>query len=520
MTRARAGPAAALRAAAALGLLAASAAWGAPSRAAGAAVPGLAEPGDCPPLGGGAPAAGRARPAAVPGTAHAHVTRQVAAAPRAGDATRAAPPAAAATTGAALAAAEPGEIVDLPAPAAPPTAGPGPAAVLVVLPRGAAGTGAGELELGEGARIEASFFSPVACAVVARVVGPPGAAPEALVPRLPETALRVADATYLTAAQARPERAPGDDEEQPGASRTRGRSAGAAARRAPVEPDPYRDLQHGLARSGAPEAWPVSDGRGAVVAILDSLPALDHRELGAVEAAGDEAPGDPALHGSLVAGVVAAAAGNGFGIAGVAPGARVLAVPVCTARAGGLPDACRLFDVVRGIDRAWDGGARILNLALVGPPNALLERTLARLDGLGAVAVAAAGNDGGREPRYPAAYPTVVGVTAIDREGRLWSRANRGPGAEIAAPGVEVLSTVPGDAFAFADGSSLAAAHVSGLLALLASVAEDPPSARRALFRAGHEPETALAPGLAALPRACDALARLGRPCPEAAAQP
>jgi hypothetical protein len=120
-------------------------------------------------------------------------------------------------------------------------------------------------------------------------------------------------------------------------------------------------------------------------------------------------------------------------------------------------------------------------------------------------------------PRYPAAYPTVVGVAAVDRDGRLWSRSNRGLSAEIAAPGVGILSTAPGDSFVFGDGSSLAAAQVSGILALLTSVSGDPQAARRALFRAGGAPGIAVDPGTAGVPPVCRVLRALGRDCTPAA---
>jgi subtilisin family serine protease len=254
------------------------------------------------------------------------------------------------------------------------------------------------------------------------------------------------------------------------------------------------------------------------VAILDSAPEATHRDLGGIQlAALDGGPAaDAAAHGTLMAGVVRAVARNGFGIAGVAPAAQVIAVPVCTpAGPAAASDECRLYDVLRGLDVAWGLGATVLNLSLVGPDNPLLERAVRRLENLGGIVVAAAGNEGTREPRYPAAYASVIGVGALGSDGSAFARGNLGPSAEILAPGVEVLSTVPGNAFAFGDGTSLAAAHVSGALALLVSASADPAAARTALFRAADEarPATADAALPPPLPPLCSALARLERPC-------
>jgi hypothetical protein len=371
--------------------------------------------------------------------------------------------------------------------------------VLLVLPKGPDGAVPTDFELGPGARVATSFWSPVLCATLARVVGPPGAPPDALVTRLPESAVLAKNEVYVTAApEVRPAPEPG---------------VGKAG-------DPYRPLQYALDRAGVADARSVTDGTGVTVAVLDSAPALPHRDLEAVAVAPDVSGSTrpPGLHGTLLAGILDATEGNDFGIAGVAPGASLVSVPVCTPEgAASARDRCWLFDLLRGLDVAWSREAQVVNLSLVGPSNPLLERAVARLDSLGVVTVAAAGNGGSTVPRYPAAYPTVVGVAAVDRDGRLWSRSNRGLSAEIAAPGVGILSTAPGDSFVFGDGSSLAAAQVSGILALLTSVSGDPQAARRALFRAGGAPGIAVDPGTAGVPPVCRVLRALGRDCTPAA---
>lgn len=385
----------------------------------------------------------------------------------------------------------PGSIVPLPAAAGPAEATPAPGEALLALPKGADGRVPDEFELAPGATVAASFFSPVLCATVVRVVGPPDRAPEALVVQAPEGALAVANDVYV----------------------------GAQAELRPLAPeqdgDPYRPLQWGLARAGAERAWPVADGAGATVAVLDSAPDAAHRDLAGVRV--ESVPGAPTArpgtHGSLMAGVVRAVAGNGFGIAGLAPGAALVGVPVCRPHAEGAADECRLFELLRGIDVAWAERAQVLNVSLVGPPNALLRRAVERMDELGAVVVAAAGNEGLAEPRYPAAYPSVVGVGAVDRAGAPYARGNRGAWVELLGPGVEILSTVPGGGFAFGDGTSLAAAHVTGVLALAISASGDPRAARAALFEAAQARLEAPGREPAPLPAACDVLALLRKPC-------
>lgn len=392
-----------------------------------------------------------------------------------------------------------------------------PSEALLALPKDASGGLPTDFELAPGARIVRSFFSPVLCATIARVVGPAGASPRDLVPGLPESALAVANDVYANAV------------EDPNPDQTGGRRPGRSG-------DPYDSLQYGLETSGVRRARRLSDGTGVRVALLDSVPDSSHRDLGVVEIhrlpeteaeaeaeaaeARDAAPIEPGLHGTLMAGVIAAREDNGFGIAGLAPGARLVSVPVCapsgapsgggggTAGAGGR---CLLYDLLRGLDLAWEAEAQILNLSLTGPANPLLARGMARLEQLGLVVVAAAGNEALDEPRYPAAYPTVIGVGAHDREGAAFARGNRGAWVELVAPGVEVISTVPGDAFAFGNGTSLAAAHVTGMLAVLTGVTKDARLARAELFRTIHASGTPRLPPL--LPSICEVLPRLDQAC-------
>lgn len=118
-------------------------------------------------------------------------------------------------------------------------------------------------------------------------------------------------------------------------------------------------------------------------------------------------------------------------------GARIVAVDAFHRR-GGSANADS-FDLVAALDLLAGRQVQIVNLSLAGPANALVERLGSLMHERGAVLVAAAGNDGpGAAPLYPAAYPWAVAVTAIDRDGKVYARANRGDYLAFAAPGVRI----------------------------------------------------------------------------------
>jgi subtilisin family serine protease len=356
--------------------------------------------------------------------------------------------------------------------------------ILLILPKRADGALSTEgLELGPGARVAESRFSPLLCATVARVSGEPGSAPAALVVRLPEGAAAVDDDAYAPEGDPDPAATP---------------EAGAAG------PDPYRKQQWALDALGVDAARAITRGEGARVAVLDTRANEQHPELHAVRVVG--ASGPVGQHGTLVAGIIGAAEGNAAGIAGLAPRAALLSVPVCDA--GPRGDVCRLYRVLAGLDLAWGERAHVVNASLVGPPNRALERAVRRLDTLGVAVVAATGNRASAAPVYPAAYPWVIGVAATDPRRAI---APTSAVVDLTAPGVEIVSTAASGGYAFASGSSLAAAHASGALALLtAASGGDVASARLALFGAARRAGPKAPPALAPL---CDALARLGKRC-------
>jgi subtilisin family serine protease len=148
---------------------------------------------------------------------------------------------------------------------------------------------------------------------------------------------------------------------------------------------------------------------------------------------------------------------------GVAPRVRLLAVRSLDANGQGTT-----LSIADGIDWAVARRARVLNMSFAGPNDPLLRQHLAAVHARGIVLVAAAGNDGpASAPLYPAADANVIAVTATDADDRLFALANRGRYIAVAAPGVDVLEPAPNDSVQLISGTSVAAAHVSGVAALI-----------------------------------------------------
>jgi subtilisin family serine protease len=152
----------------------------------------------------------------------------------------------------------------------------------------------------------------------------------------------------------------------------------------------------------------------------------------------------------------------------VAPEAEILAVRAFwTKRSGALPET-DTYTLLSAVDWAVRNGARILNMSFTGPRDAGLQEALEAASQKGVVLIAAAGNGGPRaEPAFPAAYPGVIAVTAVDEADRRYQHANRGGYIAVAAPGVDILAPVERGRHSYLSGTSFAAAYVSGIAALL-----------------------------------------------------
>ncbi len=228
--------------------------------------------------------------------------------------------------------------------------------------------------------------------------------------------------------------------------------------------DPYAPLQRNLALLAVAEAHAVSRGAGVRVAVIDTGADLDHPDFRPRGASGrnfvdaDATQFGADAHGTAVAGIIAAVPNNGVGIAGVAPDVELLALKACWQRTNGATAAvCNSFTLAQALAAAIEAHADVINLSLAGPSDPLLTRLVRRALDRGVIVVGAVPRDGAAD-----AFPVdVAGVIAVDT---LESAAV--PGV-VRAPGRDVLSLAPVGHYEFFSGSSLAAAQVSGLAALL-----------------------------------------------------
>ena len=169
-------------------------------------------------------------------------------------------------------------------------------------------------------------------------------------------------------------------------------------------------------------------------------------------------------HGTHVAGTIAAKANNGIGIAGVAFNADLV---VCKA----LDDSGSgsIADVANCIGWARSQGVKVISLSLEGGDSATVHDAVANAwdGGNGALVVAAAGNEGDATLDFPAAYPEVVSVAATDDRDARADFSNANSDVEVAAPGVDILSTVPGGGYNTMSGTSMATPHASGVAGVL-----------------------------------------------------
>ena len=156
-------------------------------------------------------------------------------------------------------------------------------------------------------------------------------------------------------------------------------------------------------------------------------------------------------------------------VRGIAPSATLISVGAFPLDRGTQPQMTTTFVLLRSLELSVANGARVLTLRLAGPRDPLIERAVAAAAARDVILIAAAGNNGDKAPpAYPAACPEVIVViTAIDARDELYARANRGRYIAIAAPGVDVLAPACGNGHDLQSGTSFAAAHVSGVLALL-----------------------------------------------------
>jgi subtilisin family serine protease len=230
--------------------------------------------------------------------------------------------------------------------------------------------------------------------------------------------------------------------------------------------DPLYRVQPAAREWRLAELHLVATGRNVRVAVIDSMIEKTHPDLtGQVQMSENFVTGrsdEAEQHGTGVAGIIAALADNGLGIAGVAPRARLLALRACwqesAPRTSSPTTVCDSLSLAEALHFAIDHNAQVINLSLSGPPDRLLGRLLDAAMARGITVVGAFDRNlpGGG---FPASHPGVVAV--IDES------QGAAPSGVFSAPGRDIPTTQPGGRWYLVSGSSYAAAHVSGLFALL-----------------------------------------------------
>lgn len=242
--------------------------------------------------------------------------------------------------------------------------------------------------------------------------------------------------------------------------------------------DEFYPHQFSLIQQNIPKVWSVTPGTpNTLVAVVDTGVDHAHPDLkGTVIDSpdmtfkkkwyqiGKKNPGsmDYDGHGTHVAGIIGAIANNNIGVAGVAPGAKILGVKV-------LGEGASMYTVMKGVAYSVNQGAKIVNLSLGGVltdsvERAFFEEDLAKHNVL---IVAAAGNDGIANMGFPASFRNVMAVGSVNQTQKLSNFSCYGYGMSVVAPGEGILSTFPGNTYAMIDGTSMAAPFVAGAAALV-----------------------------------------------------
>jgi Subtilase family len=246
----------------------------------------------------------------------------------------------------------------------------------------------------------------------------------------------------------------------------------------PVRPydDTYIGLQRGLEVMGVRTAHRYSRGRGIDIAVVDGPADVQHEDLQgritAIHDFTDPRDGKDAEHGTAVASIIGASANNARGIVGVAPESDIEVYVACWKERDTEAAACSSFTLAKALDALVSDPADVVNLSLSGPYDPLLERLLAKLARAGAAIVAARPVQGRAHARFPASLAGIIGAASGDRISIAMPASTRvAVGSQaLHAPAERIVVALPRDHYDFRSGSSLAAAHVSGVAALLLSV--------------------------------------------------
>ena len=312
--------------------------------------------------------------------------------------------------------------------------------------------------------------------------------------------------------------------------------------------DPMYAKQWNMTMLSMEEAWKTADGKGAVVAVIDTGVAFEdykdkngvyHRVPDLAQTAfaqgydfidDDEHANDDHGHGTHVAGTIAQSTNNSIGVTGIAYKASIMPLKVLNRSGYG-----NIADIAEAIVYAADHGAHVINMSLGGSGESLLMREAVEYaHKKGVTVVCAAGNESRDRASYPAAYPYALGVSSVGPDGQLAPYSNYGKGIDIAAPGgntktnIEhgILQNTIGrsdptkDSYEYFQGTSMASPHVAGVAALLVSLGvKDPDKIEKILFSTATQKKDAAKYG-AGIVNAAAAVQKAAELSPAAVASP
>lgn len=238
--------------------------------------------------------------------------------------------------------------------------------------------------------------------------------------------------------------------------------------------DPYAAQQYAATAMHTDYSHRWSTGKGVRVAVVDTGANQEHPDLrGRITKTSNfvehgEASFAQDRHGTAISGVIGARADNDVGIFGVAPDAELMVLKACWYTDSKNAKAlCSSWTLAKAVDFAINNQAQVLNLSLVGPPDSLLRRLIETAIAQNITVVAAVAAPEAAEAGFPASLDAVIAVIASDARALVVTPRWRKARALVAAPGIDILTTAPPEGYDFVSGSSLAAAQVSGVVALL-----------------------------------------------------
>ncbi len=267
------------------------------------------------------------------------------------------------------------------------------------------------------------------------------------------------------------------------------------------ESDEMAALSYGPQLIHADRAHRLATGKGVTIAVIDTGAEKNHPDLKdrVLQAVNFVEGGDRSFtrdqHGTAITGVIAANENDGIGIYGIAPEADIAVYKACWYPVNQNAKAqCSSWTLAKALDAAINQGAKVINLSLAGPEDKLMKELLETAHAKGITVVAAA-LEKADNPGFPADSSLTIPVISVGPEGKTatpkWLFAYP---QTVAAPGVDILTTVPKEGYDFVSGSSLATAHVSGVVALLLELNPElsPDQIKDYLHQNGHPESTHL----------------------------